>query len=434
MESGCDSERLAEGLNLYQNIPGFAGIKKTEIEKIGPLNAIAHSSNSPIEFRLLSQPDSLYNLSSLTLDTTLKLTTKTVIDKDRSPEISLEQNFSQTFIGRVELYLNNVLISQDQTVGNPIRSYFENLLCFGNDAKKGHLQTSLWQSSDEALKKRLTKCLLETTDRRIHFYTRLNTEFGRQHKYLTNRTEVILKIFPTSPQYYLKTNAYVSLAEPKFAIERMNIFVEKITPKENILRDIDAGLKSEPIKYYTSSISIKRFPITAGTTVFEIPNVTNGKLPLRVLMGFQHTEAVAGDYLIDSLSFSPNDLELLSLNINGSPVTPPYEMKYAKAGTHEFDQALRPFHDLLNGTSSIDAITSNLSYKSFCRDTNIYCFITKCSGLNGGELPDVLKRTGNISVNGRFGTALQGNMSAVFYLEYEKLIEVDGDRNFVIIG
>src|SRR5678815_3709243 len=71
-----------------------------------------------------------------------------------------------------------------------------------------------------------------------------------------------------------------------------------------------------------------RFNFTQGLSSINIPNIVNGNLPQKVIIGIVEHEANSGNYKTLDYKLSPFGLRGVSLHVNGQPYGRDYEMLY----------------------------------------------------------------------------------------------------------
>ena len=101
------------------------------------------TSTGPIEFTISAENFNYIDLANSFLYVRAGVTTAAGADLAKNVEIAPECNFVHTLLTQVDVYLNGSLVTQSNN-NYPYQAFIENLLSFGQEAKKSQLSALLW--------------------------------------------------------------------------------------------------------------------------------------------------------------------------------------------------------------------------------------------------------------------------------------------------
>ena len=80
----------------------------------------------------------------------------------------------------------------------------------------------------------------------------------------------------------------------KFDIEKILLYVPVIKITDSLLPHLGTLCEKSPSRYFFQSCDLKLFNIAQDISIYEIPKLYSGRLPVRLLIGFYPATSVAG--------------------------------------------------------------------------------------------------------------------------------------------
>ncbi len=189
----------------------------------------------------------------------------------------------------------------------------------------------------------------------------------------------------------------------------------------------NAALRISPAKYPLTLVKVKPFTIPKGTVDINIDNVHNGQLPRRIFIAFVYNTAFLGDYSLDPLDFNHFNISMLSVFVNGEqfpskPFTPDFKNKlYIREMISVYDSL-----DMMDYQSTVDIDRYNYSEGYTIFGFNFAPDLTSGAGA-AGHLSHI--KYGTLGMNLRFAEEIGDAITALVYCEFDKILEIDINRN-----
>lgn len=187
-------------------------------------------------------------------------------------------------------------------------------------------------------------------------------------------------------------------------------------------------LQSVNEKYPFTRTEVKLLSLQRGQHNFSWDNCFNGIRPLRCVVGFVKSQAVAGDYSLCPWNFKHYDLRRINLLLDGipstnSPLLTRYDSQYGNVNTSAFlslcEKTGKYNHDSGNGITS-DDISQGVALYAFMIEP-YFDFIF---------LP--LLKSGNIRIDCDFDKPLPEPVTCVLYAEIPAYFEINQARDVVV--
>ncbi|MEW8546105.1 MAG: hypothetical protein AB2693_21505 [Candidatus Thiodiazotropha sp.] len=209
---------------------------------------------------------------------------------------------------------------------------------------------------------------------------------------------------------------------------KMKINPAILVSHSKILREVTA-------KYPYVKTDLKIANIIAGQNAFAWDMINSSYLPRLVIVAFVESSALTGSFEKNPFHFQHFDLKRLSVLVNGvSTPGAPIHADFDIGNTHGatlvevFDRLYnaKRRNRIMGAVSGSDHTGLELTRKDIKNGYALYLFDLE-PVLNGNMQFDLLK-TGTLSLNALFGTALPTNVSCLLYLEAYNMIEIDESR------
>ena len=123
------AESTTSQLDLFSVPPSQTSLEEGSFTEYHPVSVL--TSTGSIEFTISAENSNYIDLANVRAS----VTTAAGADLEKNAEIAPECNFLHTLWTQVDVYLNGSLVTQSNN-NYPYRAYIENLLSFGQEAKK----------------------------------------------------------------------------------------------------------------------------------------------------------------------------------------------------------------------------------------------------------------------------------------------------------
>ncbi len=402
----------------------------TTCRPLAPLN-----NNSPIEFVVSGTSDEYIDLAHTMIYLQVKITKHTNPgaaegDAETIHNIAPVNNWLHSMFSQVDVYLNQKCISPPSNCYN-YRSYIENLLNYGKDAKKTHLQSSFWfkdtaghmtVADNEGYD---TRKELTDDDNTIDLFGNIHCDIFNQDKYLLNGVELAIKFIPANPQFHLMSDE----AAPNYTFEfkTAELFVRKVKVNPTILLGHAEGLLRSSAKYPITRVDIKQITLPAPIQNKTLDNIYISTLPKRCIIGMVRNSAFNGSYATNPFNFEHFGLNYLSVFIDSvqipsKPFTPDFTNK----------NYIREYNSLFSGSGIHFSDNGNdISYSDYANGFTLFCFDTT-PDLSSHDTTWNVQKSGTLRIELRFARALEESITVIVFSEFDSLIEIDRNRQVIL--
>ena len=385
-----------------------------------PLSVV--QADAPIQFSLTTAEDEFICFTETKLMVQLKLTlSKTGIasltDTDWEGIVPVN-NLLHSLFNRIEVKINDVEVTRSPSL-YAYRAYFDTLLSFTKQSKRGYLQSVGW-SDDRAERKTFLKKVTKDTIT-VDLIGKIHTDLTFQQKALIGKSKLDITLHPNPASFYLEIpdaaiNVKAELIDPTLRVKR-----SKVT--DVLLNSVRSAIAISPAKYEITRSEVNYLFLDKGTTDRILDNVIHGQLPRRMFITMVDTAAVNGDFKKNPFFFEHNNINWMVCYIDGQqyprhPFSPDFDSgKYL----HVFE-ALYDAIDQ-NGT---DAVV-NINRKEFLDGNTIFAFNFAPDLSNGPGATGHFNflRRGELRIHMKFAKPLKQTTTLLMYTEYDNLIEID---------
>jgi hypothetical protein len=398
---------------VFSRPPTEIGLEEVQEHQILPLTAIT-SSTSTLEFDIPGAGDEYIDLASmrLYLQVKVKTTDGTAVADDK---ISLIKNWAQSLFRQVDLFFNGTLVTTSSSLYH-YGAYVSTLLTFPKAVKDHQLQAlEHWEEWKVTAAKKENEALI-----------RLHLPPCQQQRFLLNGINVHLRLLRSSDDFIFKRQDATDTKKYTLSIDKCSLFVKKVTPSPTLLLDHARELGKMNAIYPIERISPKFFTLGSGLRDFDLNNVCQGQLPTRIVVGLVSSKDFSGDLKTDPYKFQHFNLTSISLNCSGKVIpAAPLELDYSKGFCR------RAYYQLLDATEGpcADAESVGISLEDYT--SNGYCLygFTLSHTLTGPNESVPPRENGYVNAKLKFENALAENVCAIFFIEYNNILEVDSARN-----
>jgi len=338
-------------------------------------------------------------------------------------EIKSANYLLHSMIKQLDIFIGDTQINPS-TPTYAYKAYFEALLGYGMEAKKSHLTSAGWMSDnilyrilDEGVKKPLEDF------RQLDLYGRIHSDIAFQGKSLLGGLKLVIRILLHEPKFYIISKEFDVQLE--FLEAALHVHRSKVP--QYIVDAHNAALRISPAKYPLTLAKVKSFTIQKGTLDINIDNVHNGQLPRRIFIAFVSNSAYLGNYKQDPFYFNHFNISMLAVYVNGEqypskPFTPDFNNQIYEREMISIFEALYMMDD--HSTVEINRTTYGKGNTIF--GFNFTPDLTSGVGTTG-HLSQI--KFGTLRLSVRFGSQLTEAITALVYCEFDKILEIDINRN-----
>ena len=425
-------------LDLFSVPPTQVEMEKGFWEDIDPITSI--TSSDTIEFVCAANSGVYTDLANSYLHVKAKITAADGSDLDGDIQVGPVNLWLHALFSQVEVFLNNKLVTPSSTA-YPYRAYIETILNFSKDAKDSHLTSALFYK-DRATKMDSVNPLavaanVNTGLKERHAHTRESKSVameGRIHSDLFAQDRYILGAVPIKIKLVRSRNPFclVSSAEnPNFKviIEECMLRVRRVNVSPSIVMTHSQSLQKTTAKYPINRIDCKVVSVPRGNMSGNQPNIFQGALPNRIVIGMVDADAFNGTYTKNPFNFKNYDITTMGLTVNGENLPgKPLQLKFDGARGSNYVSA---FQTLYAGTHKIFENQGNgITREEYANGYTLFVFDLTPDLCLGDHAQPI--KNGNVSIDCQFGTALEAAINIVVIAEFQSLIEIDVHRNVLV--
>ena len=422
-------------LDLFALPPTQTSVLSGQWVEYQPLSAI---STGPIEFNISGSGDDYLDFSHTWLHLVTKVTKSDGGDLAPDAEVAPENNWFHSLFSQIDVSLNDTLVSTSNNT-YPYRAYIENLLTFGNDAKKSQL-TSEFFYSDTVNKFDVepnagglaenpgmaTRKNFAANSSVIEMIGRLHLDIFNQPKLMLNNVDVKLRLNRSKDTF----NLHYSPENAGFLtkISEATLYVRKVKVNPKVSMAHIKALEHGNAKYPVRRVETKTFSVPAGDLDARHPNLFLGQRPKRLVVGIVDNDALNGSSLKSPFNFKNYKMNFVAVKVDGVQVP-------TKAYTPNFDNkggCIRSYLSLFNDTGKLGLDVGNgISRSDYVGDGYaLHVFdLTPDMNCESGQLS--LREKGTVGLEIHFAQALPNTVNVVVYSEFDNLIEIDRNRRVI---
>ena len=275
-------------------------------EDVDPITSIYSSDR--IEFSCAANSGVYTDLASSYLYVKEKKTTAAGGNVGAYIQVGPSNLWMHALFSQVEVFLNNKLVTPSSTA-YPYRAYIETILNFGKDAKDSHLTSALFYK-DKAGKMDVVNPLAQDANvntglKQRHAYKResksvamegrIHFDFFARDRYILGAVPIKIKLVRSRNPFCLVTSA----ENPNFkvVIEECLFRVRRVNVAPSIILTHSQSLQQTTAKYPINRIDCKVVSVPRGDMSGNQPNIFQGALPNRIVIGMVDADAFNVTYI-----------------------------------------------------------------------------------------------------------------------------------------
>lgn len=416
---------LKSELDIFATPPTQNSIESGSTFCYRPISTI--SNTAPIEFLVTSSGDEYIDLAHTTLHIIAKVKTDAEIPTGTVAEVAPVNNWLHSLFSHIDVYLNQKCITPPSNHYG-YRSYIENLLNYGDGAKKSHLTTSMWHK-DESGKFNETgnsgyvmRKKLVANEACVELYSNLHCDIFNVNKFMLNGVELGVKLINAKNEFHL-----IGTSPSHVEFIEANLFVRKVKINPSILIAHARALAITPAKYPITRVEIKVVTIPADIQSKSLDNLFLGQMPKRCIIGMVEGKAFNGAFNRNPFEFKHFNYNYLALYVDSTQVP-------SKPLTPDFAKKLytRSYYTLFEGSGIYFNDTGNsISHEEY---PDGYCLAAfdLTADLSCNEPHWNIIKSGTLRAEIRFSEPLTSTVNLIIFAEFDNIVEIDKNRNIIL--
>lgn len=398
-------------------------------QEFRPISSL-DSYDSPIEYSVPASGSEYLDLSQTRLRVRVKILTAKGEALKTTDDVAPVNNFLHSLFSNVQVSLNNKSITS-QGVNYGYRAILENLLNYGQDAKGTHLTSSLFYKDTGGY----MEGVKENTGYNSRKAFALQGEFDMEsiihsdifnsNRYLVNGVQLQLKFYRAAPEFALMSAA-ANEGKYKIQITDATLLVRKVKVSDALLIAHATTMLHHSIKYPIVRCEVKNLNIPKDLYSYVFDNVVLGQIPQRVCIGFVSSASYNGELHSNPYNFKHFGHKYLGVSTDSSVHLEPLKPDYTKK------LYIQSYNTLFTGTGINWGDSGNgISREDFIGGYNINIFdLTPDQSSNDTHYSQ--GSTGSLRIEVQFEKALTEPITAVVFLEYNNIVELDKHRTVSI--
>lgn len=396
-------------------------------------------SKSVIEFNFSSSEDEYIRLDKtlfyLRMRINLSKPLQADVEKEDWKGVSTVNNFMNSLFKQIDLSIGDRIVNPPHQT-YPYKTDIEIKLGKSKDAKETFMTSSFWfestETDPEKANSRITDLIKYSESetqfgrgREIDLIGRIHLSMFEQTKALVGGCNLRLKFIPNDPSFYLMIPTGVRLKSVDFT--ESALFIHRSKLSKTVVNAHEKALGIGNARYHIRESFVVPITINKGTMDTTIDNIHNGQLPKRVFVAFVDHGAFNGSFLKNPFNYQNFNICHLSFYLDG-------KMYPEKPFTPDFENGLyiREYLSLFEATNQ-DIVDTCITIKreNFVNGNNIFAVNLSpdlTSGCCSTGYVNPIK-FGSMRLQVRFKTPLSTAITALVYLDYDKLLEIDKDRS-----
>jgi hypothetical protein len=347
-----------------------------------------------IQFEIKADNEHYIDLSETELWMMLTLCKKDTEEKIKDYKaFGLANNTMHSIFSQLQISVNNVEIENSNSCYS-YRSYFENLLCYGDEAKKTFLAPELFvkdtagnmdslfmeTKTGEVTEDKLNQGMIARMKKfaagnAVQVRGPLHADFFKSYRYLLPSVSVQIKLSRHEPKFYIMAeqdpNAHVVVTEAFLRVRR-----NRVNP--SVYANHLMMLEKQTAKYPLDRVLMKSVILPFSSNIATITNIFNGILPSRVCVAFVTTAAAIGGWKLNPFNFQNFGINYMRLKLGAraAPYSNGLRMSFPQS------QYLQGYNTLFQG---LNGGPNDITYEEFAKGYAVYSFSLSPDGCHSNH-------------------------------------------------
>lgn len=395
----------------------------------------------PISVNIVGSNQDYVDLSNIYLGMKVSIKKGDVYLKD-DQKCGPVNNFFHSVFKQIVIKVNDKVITQSSTT-YPYRAYIENLLNYGAESKKTHLQTVMFVKDESSKLENFlianrseNNVVVETPNpgfinRRKNFlnqkcemYGRLHCDFFNIDKYLLNNINIEVILHKSDDSFSL-------MGDTGFKVEISDLYlnVRKVKIAPEVILAQAMALEKGNAKYYMDRIVVEAKSIKKESVEHTFENISKGPIPKRLIIGLVDTLAFSGKNNKNPFNFQHFNISEINIAIDGEQL--PYQPINFDFEKNQFIQG---YYSLVNSNDlSVIKSGNDITMDDYKNGYTLFAFdLAPDSCQNNHNLDQF----GSLKLKFTFKQELPCNVTVILYHEYNSTLEIDKlrDIKYDVIG
>lgn len=349
------------------------------------------------------------------------------------PFVSVVQNLPSSFIRTIRTYVNNKLVS-DQNSAYMWKAYLATLLNYTEEAKKTHLRaTAMWEEDDPRLINNVAnpaftkRAEFLKTSKKVQVCAPLLVDLFQQPKLLLPHLNIRVEIERNNDNWILFSDSADNNGKFKLEVCDLKWVIRKcmVTPGLNLA--LESKLLKTPAKYSIVRCDVKTFHLDAGRRQGPNFQIASGQIPRRVFAFMVKTKAFYGDITENPFYFNHYNMDSVQLIANNITYPNlPLKMEFDFTKDPRWLEAYLQLMETLNLLYSRRG--NGLTQEAFRLSSSILAWdLTADADADSGVFQ--LVKDGNLFINITFAVDIPaGGCELIVVSEFENIIQIDRNR------
>ena len=352
-------------------------------------------------------------------------------------QVSFIQNGMHSLFQNLSVSVNNQVVTQGNN-DYAHNSYLIDFFDTSAEAKRGYLSSQLWYPDSTGEMNNVDGSNTGYIERAKNFGNVPHTVIGNIHSPLFEQekpmppgTNIRLEFKLNKPGFYFMSNRKKKdNATPlnpnafKLKIIDAKVFAHYIDVEDEVIQEEESKLKRESMSYQVKDVVTKAFTVKPSSQKINIRDVSTGKLPESVVVGFTTDTSYTGMSLVESpYNFKAYDLDTITLNVDNKPyadltLTP-------NTDNPDFARTYRNFFDQTGLTKDGGVNAPEISKFDFL---NGYCLYPWRLEPDTGD-GSVYEGEGALSIDLEFTKIPEKALRMIVLAVYNREIFINKDKN-----
>ena len=388
-------------------------------------------------------------------------------------KVGVVNNLLHSLFDQITVSLNGTQV-ENSNGSYAYRAYLEKLLNYGSDAKNTHLFSSLFikdkayqmnaleteNITEKTIKSNITVNLSGTPtaatvvgndlqimalepkeenkynpgyvkrrdffvkNKSIELCDKLHIDLFNSNRYLLNKVPMKIKLERSKSSFVLLGD--VDSTKFFLHIDKCALYVRKVRLSPSMMADHLKSLQMTNALYPIRRVIVKNHTIGENVGSETIDNIYVGKMPRRVVVGFVKHTAYNGAVKENPFNFQHFDIERIKLYVAGHPIPYRDDLNFDFQG----NQYVRGFNTMYKGLyRSLYDTGNDITYDDYKGGYTLFAFNTTpdlCDSEHSS-----LPTTGELQLDVKFKNPTPSNITAIFYLEFDNVIQINNLRQIL---
>ena len=427
-----ENDVLSHSIELFKPVSQEVSVIRGRVISLRPLIS---NDAGPHEFMIQSSGRNYILPSHTRLYVKCKIVKEDGSDCGDADKYSVVNFFGPSMFKQIGIEINGSPISELTCSSSNYKAYIEGILSYGRDALHSHVSSGIYED--------------ELPNAFDDFSGKAKSGYLKRQTYVTKSKELEM-MFPLSSDFLMSDRLIPPGLDIKIKLERekdsfsicsatddknyrikildMKLYIRQVELHPNVVRLHEQKLSKEPATLPIVGTNFKYFQIPKGNISVNIPNLFNGNLPNKIVVGLVNAKAFDGDIKLNPYNFQHFNLNKASLRVNGQPIpSEEYTPDFANGNY------IRLYNDLFYNIgiyhSNIGiSMTKELYKGGMC----LQAYDLTPDGCNGFHNHKFGHQTGVVELDYTFSKALEQPTYIVVYSTRDTNVIIDKNKGVIV--